>query len=294
MSKRMLMVSLAVLAFGGAAAVAPAPAGAADKTFLWRVSSQSSSVYLLGSIHAMKEESYPLPASMEAAYDAVNTVVFEVNLDEMNTAAAKMLAAGSLADGQRLETLVGPVIWADFRSHLDAKGFPAEMFQVMKPWMAALNLTVLEMMGAGYLPAKGLDSYFSRRAGKDGKDRVPLETVDFQVSLFADLTPEQSLSFLEYTLVDLKSMIVELDELSAHWRAGEVEPVEKLLLDGFEEFPTVFKKMVSDRNQEWMVPIEMLLAGTTDALVVVGGLHLVGEKGLINELKSRGYKVEQL
>jgi uncharacterized protein YbaP (TraB family) len=294
MKKHWLHRCAVVFGIATVAMVAP-PASAGDgTTFLWKVSSPTANLYLLGSIHAMKEESYPLPPVMEAAYDAVDTLVFEVNLDEMNSAAVKLLAAGSLAEGQTLENLVGPALWAEFESHLESKGFPSGMFQFMKPWMAALNLTVLEMMGAGYLPAKGLDAYFSQRAGEDGKDRVPLETVEFQVSLFADLTPDQSLAFFEYTLRDLTTMVPELDTLADHWRKGEVEPVEALLLEGFEEFPVVYRAMVTDRNQRWLTTLESLLAGTTDALVVVGGLHLVGKGGLVVQLEKLGYTVEQL
>jgi hypothetical protein len=89
-------------------------------------------------------------------------------------------------------------------------------------------------------------------------------------------------------------MIPQLDELSRQWRAGEVEPVEALLLEGFRQFPDLFERMVTERNDAWMMPIEMLLAGEQDALVVVGALHLVGEGGVVEMLRKRGYSVEQL
>ncbi|MGD9252500.1 MAG: TraB/GumN family protein [Holophagae bacterium] len=271
------------------------PAVAAEvPTFLWRVTSDTATVYLVGSIHAMRENSYPLPAAMETAYDNVDKLVFEVNLDELQAAALKMLEAGSLPDDQTLESVAGPEVWAEFSAHLSQRGMNPESFQGFKPWMAALNLTVFEMMAAGYLPTKGLDSYFSMRAAQDGKERMPLETIELQVGLFADLSDEQSLAFLQYTLQDLETMIPKLDDLSEQWRTGQIEPVEELLLEGFEEFPELFKEMVTDRNQAWMMPIEMLLAGESRVLVVVGALHLVGEQGLINQLRASGYTVEQL
>ena len=42
-----------------------------------------------------------------------------------------------------------------------------------------------------------------------------------------------------------------------------------------------------------MSPIEELLAGTSDAMVVVGALHLVGEEGVVNLLRKKGYTVER-
>ena len=43
-----------------------------------------------------------------------------------------------------------------------------------------------------------------------------------------------------------------------------------------------------------MPAIEGLLAGQRDAMVVVGAMHLVGEDGIIEMLRQRGYTVTQL
>jgi uncharacterized protein YbaP (TraB family) len=42
-----------------------------------------------------------------------------------------------------------------------------------------------------------------------------------------------------------------------------------------------------------MPPIVELLAGDSDAMVVVGALHLVGDEGLINLLRKQGYTVDR-
>jgi len=264
-----------------------------DKTFLWRMQRGGATVYLLGSVHAMKEDAYPLPSAMETAFDSVEKLVFEIDLDDLGSAAIQMLAAGTLDGEDTLEEIVGPATWTRLMVHVEKTSFPEGMFQRMKPWMAAVTITALAMTDAGYLPSAGIDTYFSRRAEEAGKERIALETVEFQVSLFADLTAEQSLAFLRYTLVDLETVIPELDELSAHWRAGNVAAVEALMAEGFDEFPELLDTMVTDRNRTWIAPIEELLAGESDAMVVVGALHLVGEEGVVNLLRKKGYTVEQ-
>ena len=197
-------------------------------------------------------------------------------------------------DGEEtLEEIVGPATWTRLMIHVEKTSFPAGMFQRMKPWMAAVTITALAMTEAGYLSSAGIDAYFSRRAEEAGKERIALETVEFQVGLFADLTAEQSLAFLRYSLIDLETVIPELDELSANWRAGKVAAVEALMAEGFDEFPELLDKMVTDRNRAWMSPIEGLLAGDSNAMVVVGALHLVGEDGVVNLLRKKGYTVER-
>jgi uncharacterized protein YbaP (TraB family) len=230
---------------------------------------------------------------IESAFDDVEVVLLEIDADEMTTAAIKMIAAGSLEDGRTLEELVGPETWFEFKVRADLSALDPSFFNGMKPWMAALSLAAFELTKNGYLATAGLDAYLSRRAEETGKERLALETAEFQVGLFAGLAPEQSLAFLRYTLADLEAMIPEMDRLYLDWRAGNVVKMEEMLLEGFEEFPDVFQRMVVDRNEAWMPRIIELLEGDRDAMVAVGSMHLVGEEGLVALLRQKGYAVVQ-
>lgn len=267
--------------------------GPSEKTFMWKVEKGGTTLYLLGSIHALKEDAYPLPSAIETAFDEAEVAVFEIDLDDMTKAAIKMMSAGTLEKGQKLEEVVGPETWSAFETHVEGLGFDAALYQGMKPWMAALTVAAFELTKHGYLATSGLDTHFSQRAVETGKKRLALETAEFQVSLFGDLSPEDSLAFLRYTLVDLDAMIPEMDALYRDWRIGNVNAVEQALLEGFAEFPDLAEKMVTDRNHAWMPLIEDLLAGDRDAIVVAGSAHLVGEQGVVNLLRAKGYTVEQ-
>jgi uncharacterized protein YbaP (TraB family) len=167
-------------------------------------------------------------------------------------------------------------------------------FDGMKPWMVALSLTSLELMRAGYLGEQGIDSNLNARAKADGKHRRSLESIEFQVSLFADLSVEESVDFLRYSLDELDTVIPLVDELVAAWESGDAARLEELLVGGFEEHPELFLRLVTDRNRRWLPQVEALLDGDTDALVVVGALHLVGENGLVEMLREAGYELGQL
>ena len=264
-----------------------------EKCFMWSVEHGSTTVYLLGSIHVLKEDAYPLPQAIDRAFGDSEVVVFEVDLDDMSAAAIKMLAAGTLEGDETLEEVVGPTMWLQVSEHLESAGLQPAAFQRMKPWMAAVSLAAFELARAGYTPGAGLDTRLNARAKAAGKERLALETVDFQVGIFTDLDPVQSVDFLRYTLRDLDAVIPLLDELAASWRNGDVEPVEELLLDGFEDSPQLFAKLVTKRNRSWLGQVEELIAGDRNALVVVGALHLVGDGGLVALLRERGYTVEQ-
>ena len=284
------LVIVFVLLAGGRAGAAERPEG----SFLWRVRSETTTVHLLGSIHLMKPDAYPLNDAVERAFAAADVVVFEVDLDQLSGAALKLLSAGSLPEGELLSEAVPEETWSLVQVRLADLGMDVERVQTMRPWLVAVSITAAELARAGYAQTAGVDQHLFERAKRAGKRRLTLETVDFQVALFADLDREQDAAFLRYTLEELDSVIPMVDELVEHWRSGRVAQVEPLLTEAYREFPDLFRRLVSDRNRSWLPQIESLLAGDEPAMVVVGALHLVGEQGLIEQLRRRGFGVEQL
>jgi hypothetical protein len=121
-----------------------------------------------------------------------------------------------------------------------------------------------------------------------------LETVDFQLSLFDDMTPAQQDMMLAGSLKDLDAERANLLSLTTAWKAGDVRTVERLVLDDVTDNPTMYRRLLVDRNRNWLPAIEALFARTGHAFVVVGAAHLVGPDGLIALLRAKGYTVTQL
>jgi len=263
---------------------------------LWRVRSATNTVYLLGSIHLMKPDAYPLPVIMESAFDSSTVTVFEIDLAEEGSAEAALgaLAAGMLPEGRTLRDVVSPETYRLAADRLAAAGFDIERVQRMRPWMVATTLALAELQRAGYSPADGIDRYFQRRAVSAGKRVEGLETMDFQLRLFSDLTPQEDEAFLIQTLRELEAVIPLVDELITDWQAGRISEVEKLLRAGYQDFPRLFDKLVTSRNRSWLRRLEQLLGESERAFVVVGTLHLVGDQGIVELLRRKGYEVERL
>lgn len=269
---------------------------AGPKHCLWRVRSATNTVYLLGSIHIMRRDAFPLAAVIETAFSSSSVAVFEVDLSAGATVGSALgaLAAGALPEGRTLPDVVSPETYRLAADRLADAGYDIAGMQRMRPWMVATTLTLAELQRAGYSPADGVDQVFQRRAVDSGKRVIGLETIDDQLALFADLTPEEDEAFLVQTLSELETLIPQVDELTAHWRAGSVDEVEALLAEGFAAFPRLYEKLVVDRNRRWLPQIEALLAGDQRAFVAVGALHLVGDQGVVELLRGKGYQVEQL
>ena len=265
-----------------------------EHSFLWRASSGDRSVYILGSIHFMKADAYPLSSAIERAFDSVGLVVFETDIDQMGKAAGSLFVAGMLEGDTTFADVVPKELYDEVSQRLDDLDMGIGIYKKMKPWMVALGLTSYELMRAGYLSTEGIDTHFSSRAKDADKLQEGLETAEYQVSLFAEMSAEESVEFLQYTLTELDTMIPLVEEIVTAWKIGDSVRIEELLVDGFEDHEALFDRLVTERNLRWLPRIEELFEGDVDAMVVVGSLHLVGEQGLIQLLKAKGYKVGQL
>jgi uncharacterized protein YbaP (TraB family) len=62
-----------------------------------------------------------------------------------------------------------------------------------------------------------------------------------------------------------------------------------------QDYPALYRRINIERNDAWMPELERRLARKgSDTLVVVGALHLLGEDGVVEKLRARGYKVERI
>ena len=62
---------------GAAAANQQSQAEVTSKSSLWSVEARGNTIYLLGSLHVLKSDAYPLAAAIEEAYASSRKVVFE-------------------------------------------------------------------------------------------------------------------------------------------------------------------------------------------------------------------------
>lgn len=268
---------------------------AVKKHPLWSVPGERATVHLLGSIHLLKPEHYPLAPVINAAFSNAQVIVFEADVAQMQAAETqlKLLSKASLPAGQTLKDRLSPQTHAKFSRFLAEAGLPAFVFESLQPAFAAVTVLALELQKLGFDPQLGVDRHFFERARQLGKEIVPLETVDFQIGLLTDLSKEDGEAFLQATMEEAGQLKSILDKLVPSWQAGDGETVAALMNDAMADYPALYKRMVTDRNAAWVPKIEALLRGDKDALVVVGTAHLMGKDGVIELLRRRGWNVAQ-
>jgi uncharacterized protein len=269
---------------------------AATHSFLWRVSGHQTVVYIVGSVHMLSKDYYPLNPAIESAFTDSDLLIEEADLGEMLSpdSQLRILTRGMLPSGQSLEKVISPATYEQVRRHVAALGLPLEPLALFKPWALALTVLALEWQRAGFDPELGLDKHFYDRARSEGKAVQGLETTEYQISRFDGMTMQQQDRLLADSLKGLETERANVARLADAWKIGDVSTVERIALQDLKDDPLMYERLLLERNRNWLPKIEALFARRGHAFVVVGAAHLVGPDGILSMLRSRGFAVEQM
>ena len=268
----------------------------AKKNFLWSLKTDKATIYLLGSVHLLTSDSYPLDNNIEATYRASKKLVFETDIGGMNTLSVqeKLMALGMYPEGQTLQQNISPETYSMLEKKATTMGLPLDQLDRLKPWSCALTLDGIELMKMGFDPQYGIDVYFFDRAKKDGKEIHFLETLDFQIELLAGLSGTEGDAFLRQTLKELEVIETLFPDMVNAWENGDTARFGTIMALSYNDLPEIYNRFIVQRNKAWVSKIEDLVAHGETALVVVGAGHLVGPDNLLQLLKDRGYTIEQI
>ncbi|HEU0010557.1 MAG TPA: TraB/GumN family protein [Verrucomicrobiae bacterium] len=262
---------------------------------LWKIEGKAATVYLLGSVHLLKKENYPLAAPIEAAFDRAKVVVFETDIEafEKPEFQMKLLSKSALPEGDTLRNHLSPKLYEQLATQSKESGLPSGAIEKLKAGLAALTIEHLEMQKLGLDEKLGVDYHFFQRARKAGKEMIGLDTPDFHLELLTGLSKEEGEAILRSTLEDIRTLKQDLPQLLKSWQTGDMKTLANLLNEEMEKDPALYKRLVVDRNKRWVPKIEELVRGDKDAIIIVGVGHLAGKQSVIELLEKNGLKVTQ-
>ncbi|MDP6994006.1 MAG: TraB/GumN family protein, partial [Woeseiaceae bacterium] len=157
-----------------------------------------------------------------------------------------------------------------------------------------MNVEIMLLMRMGFSPSFGIETHLMERAMADNKEILGFETMRQQLEFLDGLSKEAQNAMLIQALSEGVEIEGMMDTVIDAWRKGDVEFMEDNLLADMENHPELNRVIVVDRNIDWTNQIEELIDDDIDYLVVVGTLHLVGDKGVPELLEARGYEVVQM
>ena len=271
------------------------PTISADSS-VWKITSGENTVYLGGTVHLLRPSDYPLPEEYEQAYQESAVLVFETDISSMNDLSiqAETLKQLTYTDGQSLDTVLNDEAYNALSEYIATIGIPMAMIEQFKPGMIISMLQLLEFQKIGFTP-QGVDAYFNIRAMSDAKTLEELESVEEQIGFLAAMGEGNENEFILLSLSDLDEIAEVMEDMIFAWRTGDNEKLSEMFVaDMLNEAPELYESLLRGRNLNWIPQIDKMLADEDVEFVLVGAAHLVGNDGLLELLKARGYKVSQL
>lgn len=261
---------------------------------VWRVSAnEDAELWLLGSVHYLREQDHPLPAVIEQLYARADALIMEIDLDDLDplSVQTQFMLAALLPASSSLSSVLDADVYRLAETTAGSLGLDIAALDRVEPWLVALTLMDLGMTRLGFKSEQGLEQYLLGRARGDRKPIYGLETVTDQIRVFDGLAFGEQEALLAQTLAELDSPEQDMDELLTAWRDGSLGALTDKLSASFDEFPGLYETLVIDRNRRWVPELERLAAQPGRYLVVVGALHLVGEHNVVDLLRERGLSV---
>ena len=283
-----LALSLAAWLSGGGVRAWAEPA-------LWVVKSRTATVYLFGTIHLLKPASRWETPRIRDAFAQSDELWLEV--PDGGDAAAAEPAVNRLGFDRR--TPLTQKLTRYDRDRLAAcaraLGEPLSDFEPMRPWLAALRLSIAPLVKAGYDPEAGVDRTLQRQAELTRRPVKAFETIEQQIRYFADMPEPLQLSALRLALDAFGRDAGQAEAIERAWEAGDTRAIWGALeADMRRANPRLYEAVLVARNRAFADGVARRLRGRGTAFVAVGAAHLAGPDGLPALLARRGLHVRRL
>jgi uncharacterized protein YbaP (TraB family) len=298
--KRALAIAALTLCCFASAGAAPPAGDGAPKHFLWKVTGPKGVVYLLGTIHAGKADFYPLPPIIEDSFKEADTLIEEIDISEPAEAARVqqgLIENGRYSNGDTITNHLSEVTRSHLAAYLRKGGLSEPAIAHMRPWLVSMLIDLYEMKQMGFDPSYGLDRHFLEEAQQSHKPIGALEDAGSQLKLLSSLSEEFQDRLLLSSLVDMEKSHDVVDLLTRAWQSGDAAAIQELVTSSVREYPQLkplMTKLFDDRNTAMTAKIEHFLQTPKNYFIAVGVGHLVGDQGILSQLRRENFSVEQL
>jgi len=256
------------------------------KALLWEISGNNLTKpsYLFGTMHIMPANEFFFPKKTFEKLENCETLALEVDINIPLKEQVKLAQSVLLPSKKTVKNYLSEKEYKEFKffllDSLDLDKKKYKKYIRFKPFYI-YSLLLAEKLGK----VKSYEKELNKKAKRKGLSTIGLESIDFQMSL-VDKIPikEQALSIIGANLTDdfYKMMkIYKKQDLNVLFQMSTEDP-------DFKEMESSF---LIKRNNKWIPIIEKQIK-KEPTFIAVGAAHIAGSLGIINQLRTKGYKVE--
>jgi uncharacterized protein YbaP (TraB family) len=265
-----------------------------QNTLLWRISGNGLQApsYVFGTIHMICADGIQLSDSLQNAINKADAVYLELDMDnmmEMLGAMRKMKMRGDTT----LENLLPQKDYLAVKAFFTQKGspIPFSMLETFKPMLAAATLMESSVSCDNSV---AMEQLVMKEAKKSRKNIKGLETMAYQLSIFDSIPYKLQAEQLAAYVAHQDSGASAKDDFAKMenaYKSQDLKKLEQLTLEDDMGISRFTDLLLYNRNNNWVTKMQGIMSGGS-MVFAVGAGHLPGEKGVLNLLKKKGYKVE--
>lgn len=286
--QKRLVVACALLWALAAGAVQAAPA-------LWEVRDGDTRIYLFGSMHVLQPGVKWRTRAFDRAYARADKVWLETRADVDPAEVQALVDRYGVDPDRSLTEKLPPRTVATLKAALERDGGSLDRVDRLRPWAAAMMLSVLPMTQQGASVQAGADAAVTRQARAADKPVASFETLEQQIRMFAQLPEAVEVQYLDDVAAETLSPPRHGVALQRAWLGGDMDRLGPLVVDVMKrDRPTLYDALLRRRNLDWARTLEAEMARPGVQLVTVGALHMAGDDGLPALMRARGFQVRRV
>lgn len=249
--------------------------------------------YVFGTIHLRDkrvfEQVHNKKDSLWYCFKHCDIIAGELKFDKKEIKEAAMDKV-MMPDGVTLQSLLTPEEYEKVKAYAkETLGWKAILIDRIKP-LFSISLFTEAMEKADY--KYPLDVYLQEQGEKKKKEIAGIETIDEQMQALASMSlKDQAKELMEFVNHPMDSQ-AELEKMIALYRERKLLDLYDLITaSGMSD--SVEAALLTDRNKLMAYRIESMML-RKPVFAAIGSAHLPGDKGVLELLRKKGYKVRAI
>ena len=262
-------------------------------SLLWEISGNGLKApsYLFGTSHIMCKEDFTITSILKSSLLSTKQFYGELKMDD--PAMQMQMMKEMMLKGKTLESLMTPDDYKKVNiAFQKITGTPITMFNQFKPFM---SLSVLYLAMATCSEKVQPETEFMNIAKEAKLPILGLETVADQMKAIDKLPLDSQVYELKKMVLNFDSLKAEMQGMTDVYKSRNIDSIYNFIItsgsgSGSGLGQDMEKDLIITRNNNWLPLIkEAITANPT--FFAVGAGHLGGKTGVVNLLRTQGYKV---
>ncbi|MFN3698573.1 MAG: TraB/GumN family protein, partial [Dictyoglomus sp.] len=239
----------------------------------WQVKSNTTTVYILGSIHYGTNRLYPFMNEIEEAFKDSQVLVVEADITApnlVNKIQEAISYKGLYPFNDSIKNHVSEETFKLLEEYFGKENL--ERLKFFKPWVFYFLIGPKDI---DLDPNLGVDMYFTKKAKDLGKEIIEIEGIDYQIDLFVSFPEREQENLVKMSLLDLKKGDYKdrINSLIEAYIKGDDKKIWDLIFGEYLENPDFkffYEKFYLERNKNMIEKIREYLKDDKIYFIVVG------------------------